>query len=102
MLEKVLPRLVVKKHAFDVELLAVANYLGFKRIFEAPVVVTWDFKNTSFKKFLFFEPFIRSMLIDTLGVFYRMYIINYYDDGSQRKWIYDKELEMRINTGEVE
>src|SRR3989338_6441650 len=33
-LEKVLPRLLVKRFAFDVEMLAVANYLGFIRIYE--------------------------------------------------------------------
>lgn len=99
-LEDVLPRLVIKEYAFDIELLAVSNFLGYKRIFEAPVEISWEFGSGSrFKGFLFLDPFIRHMLQDTLGVFYRMYILKYYDSGNKRKWIYDKELEMRVNTG---
>jgi len=36
-LEAVLPRVLVKEFAFDIELLSVAYHLGFKRIFEAPI-----------------------------------------------------------------
>ncbi len=46
-LDKVLERLVVKRFAFDIEILAVANKLGFKKIYEAPVVVNWDPNETS-------------------------------------------------------
>ena len=98
-LEKVLPRLVIKQFAFDIELLAVAKYLGFRRMYEAPVRVNIEFGKSHFKKFLFFEPYIRSMLWDTLAVFYRMYILRYYHPDSKQKWVYDKELEMRVNTG---
>lgn len=100
-LEKVLPRILVKNFAFDVELLAVSRRLGFKKIYEAPVTVVWDRKNTNFGFSFIFEPHIRSMLLDTAAVFYRLNILRYYDDSSHRKWTYDKELEMRINTGEV-
>jgi len=41
-LEKVLPRLLVKRYAMDIEMLAVAKYLGFDRIYEAPIEVTFD------------------------------------------------------------
>ncbi|MBI5465194.1 glycosyltransferase, partial [Candidatus Gottesmanbacteria bacterium] len=41
-LEDVLPRLLVKQYAFDIEILAVARRLGFKRIFEAPIRLQWD------------------------------------------------------------
>ena len=44
-LEKVLPRLLVKRFAFDVELLSVANYLGFKRIYETPIKLDPDRKS---------------------------------------------------------
>lgn len=97
-LEKVLPRLVVKHFAFDIEILAVANYLGFSRIYEAPVEVKLSFGGTSIltsKKFLRTVFF---MFLDTLAVFYRLRILNYYSDKNQRKWKYDPELNFKINT----
>lgn len=100
-LETVLPRLVIKQFAFDIELLAVAKYLGFKRMYEAPVRVQIDVGKSTFKNFLFFDNYIRSMLWDTMAVFYRMYILRYYHPDSKQKWTYDKELQMRVNTGEV-
>ncbi|OGC60772.1 hypothetical protein A3K34_03080 [candidate division WWE3 bacterium RIFOXYC1_FULL_40_10] len=101
-LEKVLPRLIVKAFAFDIELLAVAQRLGFKRIYEAPVELELDIReNSKFNQaVLIFNPSVRQMIKDTLAVFYRLHILHYYDDKSKRKWIYDKELDMRINTGE--
>lgn len=103
-LETVLPRLMVKEFAFDVELLAVARRLGFTRIYDAPVQMELDFgEGSKIKKdvLIFTNPIVRSMLLDTLAVFYRLYILNYYDDKSKRKWKYDKELQMRVNTGEL-
>lgn len=93
---KVLPRLLVKNYAFDLEILSVANKLGFTKIYEAPIKLNYDFKSlthaTGFK-------IICNCLIDSLAVFYRLRILNYYDDKNKRKWVYDPELEMRINTG---
>lgn len=101
-LEKVLPRLVVKRFAFDIEILAVAKYLGFNKIYEAPISINLDFNKSSFNALFFINKNIRDILYDTLSVFYRLIILRYYDDASNRKWVYDKELEMRINTGEFE
>lgn len=100
-LEKVLPRLLVKQFAFDIEILAVAKSLGFNRIYEAPVKIKWDFKNSNFSMVLIFDKHIRAMLLDTLAVFYRLKILRYYSDQSKRRWVYDKDLEMRVNTGEL-
>ena len=100
-LEKVLPRLLVKRFAFDIEILAVARYLGFRRIYEAPVKVRLSFDNTNFSALLIFDKHIRAMILDTLAIFYRLRILKYYNDDSKRKWVYDKEMEMRINTGEL-
>jgi hypothetical protein len=41
------------------------------------------------------------MIIDTFGVFYRIRLMKFYDDNSKRLWKYDKDLEMRVNTGEM-
>lgn len=97
-LELVLPRLIVKNFAFDIEILAVAYYLGFKKIFEAPVEVKLDFGKNSVvtgSKLLFFAY---NMAIDTMAIFYRLYILKYYDDSSRRKWRFDPELNFRVNT----
>ena len=99
--EKVLPRLLVKQYAFDIEFLAVSHYLGFRRIYEAPIEIKWDFKSGSrFNSFLFMNPFIRRMLHDTAAVFYRLKILRYYDDSSKRNWKYNEDLDMKVNTGE--
>lgn len=100
-LEKVLPRLLIKKFAFDIEILAVARSLGFPHIYDAPVKIKLDFNNTNFSALLILDKNIQSMIFDTLAVFYRLKILKYYSDESKRKWVYDKELEMRVNTGEL-
>lgn len=76
-IEDVFPRLLVKRFAFDIEILAVAHSRGFKRIFEAPVKLNFNnmstITNTTFWKVIFY------MLIDTLAVFYRLRILHYYN-----------------------
>ncbi len=97
-LEKVLPRLIIKTYAFDIEILAVAHYLGFTRIYEAPVEVKLDFgKNSTItsKKLWYF---IFRMFLDTLAVYYRLRLLHYYSRRNRRKWIYDSELNFRVNT----
>ena len=42
-LEKVLPRLLIKTYAFDLEIISVANHLGFTKIYEAPIKLNYDF-----------------------------------------------------------
>jgi glycosyltransferase involved in cell wall biosynthesis len=96
-LEKVLPRLLIKRFAFDVEMLVVANYLGFKRIFEAPIDVTLSFGGTSTITSQSFLYTVFAMLKDTLAIFYRLRILNYYSDQNKRKWIFDPELNFRVN-----
>lgn len=98
-LEKVLPRLLVKAFAFDIEILSVANYLGFKKIYEAPVEIRLDFGGASTLTSQRFLKTVLRMIIDTLAVFYRLRIVHYYSDSNQRKWRYDPELNFRVNTG---
>jgi glycosyltransferase involved in cell wall biosynthesis len=95
-LEDVLPRLLVKEFAFDIEILAVAYHLGYRRIFESPIELNFSHvKSTiSTKKFW---VVILSMIKDTLAVYYRLNIRHYYDTASQRKWILDPELNFRVN-----
>jgi len=98
-LEKVLPRLLVKHFAFDIEILAVANYLGYKRIYEAPIDIKLRFGGASTLTSQRFFRTVFAMLKDTLAVFYRLKILNYYSDQNKRKWRFDPELNFRVNIG---
>jgi len=92
-LKKVLPRLLVKAFAFDIEVLAVANYLGFKRIYEAPVELKMEFKGGV--STIASKGFIKTslkMLWDTLAVFYRLRIRNYYHTKNRKNWLTPKYL----------
>jgi len=42
---------------------------------------------------------ILSSLLGALAVFYRLRLLHYYDDRNKRHWIYDPDLDLRINTG---
>ncbi|OGG11321.1 hypothetical protein A2Z00_02495 [Candidatus Gottesmanbacteria bacterium RBG_13_45_10] len=97
-LEDVLPRLLVKQFAFDIEMLAVAYHLGYRKIFEAPVEIDLFSSKTSMLPSKLVR-IIYNMIRDTLAVFYRLRILHYYDDVSKRKWRYDPELNFRINIG---
>lgn len=96
-LKDVLPRLLVKKFACDIEMLAVAKRLGYDRIYEAPVVLNWDEENSSISRNIY--PAIRDTFVDTLAVFYRLYVVKYYDNASKRRWQYDPDLDFRVNIG---
>lgn len=98
-LEKVLPRVLVKAFAFDVEILAVANYLNYKRIYEAPVEIKLRFGGTSTVTSQKFIRTVIAMMMDTLAIFYRLKILNYYSDKNKRKWRYDPQLQFRVNVG---
>lgn len=92
-LEKVLPRLMVKKYAFDIEILSVARLLGFKKIHDGPVEMdARKFKYSNIK-----TSSVISMLIDTLAVFYRLKILHYYSGTNRKKWVYDEDLQMRVS-----
>lgn len=94
-LEVVLPRLLVKKYAIDVEILAVADRLGYKRIYEAPIELDWKDVSSIVSKNL--QTSIWNMFLDTLAIFYRLKILKYYDSSSKRKWKYNPELNFRVN-----
>jgi glycosyltransferase involved in cell wall biosynthesis len=72
-LEKVLPRVLVKRFAFDLELLANVHHFGY-RIVEAPVVVNFNRVCSRLRL-----PAVWNVFVDTLAIFYRMRILRYYD-----------------------
>lgn len=94
-LEDVLPRLLVKRFAFDIEILAVAHHLGYTRIFEAPVELDFSAVSTITSTKVLKE--IWNVLWDTIAVFYRLRILHYYDSTNKHRWRYDPELDFRIN-----
>lgn len=81
-LVKVLPRLLVKQYAFDLEILSVANYLGFKKIYEAPIKLNYNFSSLTHATGI---KIIFNCLIDALAVFYRLKILHFYSDKNKRK-----------------
>jgi glycosyltransferase involved in cell wall biosynthesis len=77
-LAAVLPRMLEKRYAFDLEFLVVARSLGFTRVFEAPVRIQYRFAS---------QVDLRSVLgigLDTLAIFYRHYILNTYGRAGER------------------
>ena len=72
-IKKVFPRILVKQFAFDLEILVNARNLGFK-IAEAPVVL-----NTKRELGRIGWKAMYHTGIDTLAIFYRLYILRYYD-----------------------
>ena len=72
-LDVVLPKIAVKKYAFDLELLVIANKYGF-RVKEAPIKLSYKFSGTGINlKEIYY------MFVDTLAIFYRLRILRYYD-----------------------
>jgi glycosyltransferase involved in cell wall biosynthesis/O-antigen/teichoic acid export membrane protein len=77
-LAAVLPRMLEKRYAFDLEFLVIARSLGFKRIFEAPVHINYRFASQVS------VGASAGILVDTLAIFYRHYILNTYRRSAER------------------
>ncbi len=69
----IMPRVLVKQYAFDLEMLVVANQLGYTRVFEAPVELSFNDSVSGIN-----SKTIKTMAIDTLAIFYRARILDYY------------------------
>lgn len=81
-IEKILPRLVEKKFAGDLEILVVAGILGYRRIYEAPIKL--DYRASPITSAATLNSII-SILIDTLAIFYRKNIVRYYKKSHRKK-----------------
>ena len=80
----VFPRLLVKKFAFDIEMLAVANVLGYTKIYEAPIKLNFKIGSISKRKLL---TIILYCFWDTLAIFYRIRILKYYRKSNRKNWL---------------
>lgn len=76
-LEDILPRVLCKKYAFDLELLVNANHLGHK-ISEIPIELNWQRSQSRLTL-----RDIWNLLLDTAAIFYRLKIVKHYDRGKK-------------------
>lgn len=81
----VFPRLLVKQFAFDVEILALAYALGYKRIYEAPIKLNFNGVSSITSSSLW--GIVVLMLRDTFAVFYRVRVIKYYRKSNRKNWL---------------
>ena len=72
-LAEVLPRMLEKRFAFDLELLVVASRLGYRRYVEVPVHIRQRFGSTVSPRA------IAGMLLDLFAIFYRVRFSRSYD-----------------------
>jgi glycosyltransferase involved in cell wall biosynthesis len=71
-LREALPLLAIKKFAFDLELLVVADHIGYHKIVEAPITLDYKFESTVDLRSAW------QVLWDTAAIFYRLRILHYY------------------------
>ncbi len=72
-LSAVLPRMVEKRFAFDLELFVIARRLGYRRFLEAPIRLRHQFTST-----VSWRSVYRSLL-DTMAIWYRLRVLHFYD-----------------------
>jgi len=72
-LAAVLPRMVEKRFAFDLELFVVARQQGFRNFVEMPVNIGQRFGSTVSLRS------VRNMLLDTFAIFYRLRVLRFYE-----------------------
>lgn len=79
-LEETLPRVLVKRYAFDLEVLAVAHAFGFSAVQEYPVVLRYRFSESGMN-----WRAIAHALWDTAAIFYRLRIRRSYGSPPHRQ-----------------
>jgi O-antigen/teichoic acid export membrane protein len=77
-LDAVLPLMLEKRYAFDLEFLVVARKLGYRHLFEAPIRLDYKFRSTMSSRAVI------GILRDTLAIFYRRYVLSSYDKPADR------------------
>jgi len=72
-LADVLPLMVEKRFAFDLELIVALRRAGYRRVLEAPIKLDFQFSSTISK------AAVAGILRDTMAIWYRRFIIRQYD-----------------------
>ncbi len=73
MLDTAVPLLLIKRYAYDLELLAVGAEFGFDRIEETPVRLDYRFTGSGIT-----NAAVRRMFVDTLAIAYRIHLRHWY------------------------
>lgn len=71
-IEDVLPRMVEKRFAFDLELFVVAKHLGYNNFSDLPIEIVERFGSTVSPRA------VKGIILDTLAIFYRLKILKFY------------------------
>ena len=69
----IMPKILVKQYAFDLELCVVASRKGYV-IAEAPVVIDYQFSGSGIK-----IKTIWKMILDTSAIWYRVHVLDWYE-----------------------
>ncbi len=72
-LKKIMPRIAIKRFAFDLELLVIARKFGYS-IVEAPIEIDYGCIGSTVNPLA-----ILGIFVDTCAIFYRKNILHYYD-----------------------
>ncbi|KXK09384.1 MAG: Undecaprenyl-phosphate mannosyltransferase [Microgenomates bacterium OLB23] len=91
-LRAVLPRLVEKRFAGDLEILVVAKKYGFTRIYEAPIKLDYHLAKITSAATI---KSIVGIFLDTLAIFYRSKITKFYDNSPPKRLILSKSLQTK-------
>jgi len=87
-----LPLIAVKHFAFDLELLVVARLLGYTRVVEAPIQLSYRFSST-------ISPgAVYRILWDTAAIFYRLRITRYYSRRRQEELLSKARAALQTST----
>jgi glycosyltransferase involved in cell wall biosynthesis len=73
MLDTVVPLLLIKRYAYDLELLAVGAEFGFERVREVPIRLDYRFTGSGIG-----SEAVRRMFVDTLAIAYRIHVRHWY------------------------
>jgi glycosyltransferase involved in cell wall biosynthesis len=73
MIDRVVPLLLIKRYAYDLELLAVGAQFGFDRVEEIPITLDYQFRGSGISR-----DEVRRMFIDTLAIAYRVHLRHWY------------------------
>jgi glycosyltransferase involved in cell wall biosynthesis len=73
MVAAVVPLLLIKRYAYDLELLAVGAEFGFDRIEETPIQLNYRFSGSGIS-----SEAVKRMFVDTLAIAYRIHFRHWY------------------------